>query len=265
VDRWPVDTVAVAVVRADGTLAGAHGPVDRTFRLASVSKLLSAYATLVAVEEGALDLDTPAGPPKATVRHLLAHASGLALDQQKVIAPVATRRIYSNAGFEALGAAVVEGVEMPFAGYLAEAVTQPLGMRATALAGSPAHGVSSTVEDLVALAAELQRPRLLHPSTVTTATATVFPGLAGVLPGYGRHDPNDWGLGFEVRDSKEPHWTGGKSSPRTFGHFGRSGTFLWVDPDAQAASICLTDRDFGEWAVQAWPDFTDAVLAELAS
>ncbi len=138
-------------------------------------------------------------------------------------------------------------------------------MRDTELAGSPAHGVTSTVDDLVAFAAELQQPRLLDPSTLAAATVTAFPGLAGVLPGYGRQDPNDWGLGFEVRDQKEPHWTGARSSPRTYGHFGQSGTFLWVDPDARAAVICLTDRDFGEWAVQAWPHLTDAVLAELAA
>jgi CubicO group peptidase (beta-lactamase class C family) len=264
VDRWPAETVAVAVVRDDGSLVGAHGPVDRPFRLASVTKLLSAYATLTAVEEGAVDLDLPAGPPGATVRHLLAHASGLALDQPKAIAQPGTRRIYSNAGFEQLAATVEGGVDMPFAQYLAEAVFEPLEMRATELTGSPAHAASSTVDDLVAFAAELQRPRLLHPSTVAAATTTAFPGLAGVLPGYGRQDPNDWGLGFELRDGKTPHWTGARSSQRTYGHFGQSGTFLWVDPDARAAAICLTDRDFGEWAVQAWPAFTDAVLTELA-
>ena len=61
-----------------------------------------------------------------------------------------------------------------------------------------------------------------------------FPGLVGVLPGFGRMDPNDWGLGFELRDAKSPHWTGARNSPRTFGHFGGSGTFLWVDPERAA-------------------------------
>ncbi len=91
-----------------------------------------------------------------------------------------------------------------------------------------------------------------------------FPGLEGVLPGFGRQEPNDWGLGFELRDGKAPHWTGARNSPRTFGHFGRSGTFLWVDPDAGIALACLTDRPFGDWAVTAWPRLADAVLAELA-
>jgi len=89
-----------------------------------------------------------------------------------------------------------------------------------------------------------------------------FPGLSGVLPGFGRQDPNDWGLGLELRDGKSPHWTGSRNAPQTFGHFGRSGTFLWVDPVAGLALGCLTDLAFGEWAVEAWPALADAVLAE---
>lgn len=86
-----------------------------------------------------------------------------------------------------------------------------------------------------------------------------------MLPGFGRKSPNDWGLGFELRGHKAPHWTGARSSPETFGHFGQSGTFLWVDPVAGCASVALTDLDFGEWAKEAWPAFTDAILSELST
>jgi CubicO group peptidase (beta-lactamase class C family) len=90
-----------------------------------------------------------------------------------------------------------------------------------------------------------------------------FPGLVGILPGFGRMDPNDWGLAFELRDHKEPHWTSTRNSARTFGHYGASGTFLWVDPDAAVACAVLTDRDSRGWVAEAWPPFNDAVLAEL--
>lgn len=260
---WPVDHAAAAVVRADGTVAATAGDQDRRFPLASVTKLLTAYATLIAVEEGAVEWDDPAGPPGATVRHLAAHTSGFAFTGDAVQAAPGTRRIYSNTGFEALADTITEAAGIPFAQYLAEAVTQPLGMTATTLPGSPAAGAESTARDLARFAAELQAPTLVHPDTLRAATSTAFPGLAGVLPGYGRQDPNDWGLGFEIRDGKSPHWTGTTSSPRTFGHFGQSGTFLWVDPDAGAAAIALTDRDFGPWAIEAWPPFTDAVRAAL--
>ncbi|WP_399091425.1 serine hydrolase domain-containing protein [Streptomyces sp. BBFR2] len=268
IENWPVPTAAVAVVRADGSVAGAYGPQEHRFPLASVTKLLAAYAALVAIEEGAVELDEPAGPEGATVRHLLAHTSGLAFDEPRTMAAPGTRRIYSNAGFEALGDHLAEATEIPFPQYLREAVLEPLGMGATELAGSPAKDGVSTVADLVRFAAELQAPRLLAPETVAAATSVVFPGLTGVLPGYGHQKPNDWGLGFEIRDGKSPHWTGASSSARTFGHFGQSGTFLWVDPEAGdtgAACVALTDRAFGPWAIDAWPPLTDAVLAELGS
>jgi CubicO group peptidase (beta-lactamase class C family) len=121
------------------------------------------------------------------------------------------------------------------------------------------------VEDLLVLGRELLAPRLVGEATWREATAPVFPDLAGVLPGFGRQEPNPWGLGVEVRGHKSPHWTGHDNSPRTFGHFGRSGTFLWVDPDAGLATAVLTDTAYGPWAAEAWPPLADAVLAAYAS
>lgn len=263
IKQWPVDTAAAVVVSRDGGVIDAVGDVDHRFRLASVTKPLAAYAALIAVEEGAIDLDLPAGPPGSTVRHLLAHASGLAFDEHRAVAQPGRRRLYSNAGIEVLGDTVAEHSGIAFADYLRAAVTQPLGMTATTLDGSPAHGGTSTAADLGRFAAELLTPTLVHDTTHAAATSVVFPGLDGVLPGFGRQTPNDWGLGFEIRDHKSPHWTGSANSPRTFGHFGQSGTFVWVDPDAGVACVVLTDRDFGDWARDAWPEFSDAVLAEV--
>ncbi|WP_441246238.1 serine hydrolase domain-containing protein [Kitasatospora sp. McL0602] len=269
IENWPVPNAATAVVRAsDGAVLGTHGPQDHLFPLASVTKLLTSYAVLVAVEEGVFELDDPAGPEGSTVRHLLAHTSGLAFDEHRAMATPGTRRLYSNAGFDVLADALTKASGISFADYAAEAVFTPLGMRATLINTahrSPAGaGGLSTVADLARFAAELQAPRLLDPATVQAATREVaYPGLSGVLPGYGHRRPNDWGLGFEIRGDKSPHWTGTTSSPATFGHFGQSGTFLWVDPTAGAACIALTDRDFGPWSAEAWPAFTDAVLAEL--
>jgi CubicO group peptidase (beta-lactamase class C family) len=260
---WPVDNAAAAVIAADGAVLATAGDQQQPFPLASVTKLLTAYAVLVAVEEGALEWDTPAGPDGSTVRHLIAHTSGLAFDSDKVQGAPGTKRIYSNSGFEQLGLAVAEAAGMPFEYYLRDAVCVPLEMAATTLPGSPAADGVSTAADLSRFAAELQAPTLLDPSTVAAATEVAFPGLDGLLPGFGRQRPNDWGLGFEIRDGKSPHWTGSASSPRTFGHFGQAGTFLWVDPDAGAAAVALTDRDFGEWSKQAWPPWTDGVLAAL--
>ena len=258
VDDWGAAHVAVGVVRP-GEVVATHGPADVDFRWASVTKLATALAVLVAAEEGVVDLDAPAGPPGSTVRHLLAHASGLPFEGDTPIAKPGQRRIYSNTGFEQLAAAVAEAAEMPFEEYLARAVFHPLGATAT-LRGSPAADVHGTLDDAMRLAGELLRPSVVAPETLAEATSVQFSGLNGVLPGLGRFDPNDWGLGFELKDAKSPHWTGSRNSPRTFGHFGGSGTFLWVDPAADLALACLTDREFDDWAMDAWPRLSDAVL-----
>ncbi|MEE1823147.1 serine hydrolase [Streptomyces sp. BE20] len=269
IEDWPVPNAAAAVVRGeDGAVLGTYGPQDHLFPLASVTKLLTSYAVLVAVEEGVFELDDPAGPEGSTVRHLLAHTSGLAFDEHKVMAEPGNRRLYSNAGFDVLAQALQQAAGIDFGRYAAEALFEPLGMRATLI--NTAHrapagaGGLSTAADLALFAAELQSPKLLDPSTLAAATREVaFPGTSGVLPGFGHRRPNDWGLGFEIRDGKAPHWTGTANSPATFGHFGQSGTFLWVDPEAGVSCLALTDRDFGPWAAEVWPVLSDAVLAEL--
>lgn len=259
--EWPVDTAAVAVLGPDGVIARV-GP-DKPMPWASVTKLVTALGVLVATERGDVSLDEAAGPPGATVRHLLAHAAGIGPEDDTVLAQPGKRRIYSNRGFELLGELVSDRVGKPFPDYLAAEVLEPLGMTGTRLAGSPAHAISGPLSDLAALGAELLVPTLA-PDLRAEATRVAFPGLPGILPGFGRQTPNDWGLGFEIRDGKSPHWTGSTNSPATFGHFGRSGSFLWVDPDANLACACLTGTPFGEWAGDHWPRLSDLVLEEAA-
>ena len=197
IDEWPAAFAAAGVVRG-GELVATHGARDEVLRWASVTKLVTALAALVAAEEGVIDLDEAAGPAGSTVRHLLAHASGLPFEPGAPTGRPGQRRVYSNVGFETLADHIAARADMPFADYLAAGVLQPLGLQA------------------------------------------------------------------ELRDDKSPHWTGSRNSPRTFGHFGGSGTFLWVDPEAGIALAVLTNLDFGEWSKEAWPRLSDAVLGESA-
>jgi CubicO group peptidase (beta-lactamase class C family) len=266
VRQWPVPSAAAAVVSADGIVA-ATGPMEHEFWLASVTKPLAALAMLVAVEEGALELTDPADDtllPGATLRHLLAHASGVAPERPMRSFPPATRRVYSNVGIEMAGQLVERAVEMPFSAYLDEALVAPLGLRSTTLPGSPARDGRSTVADLALVVQQILAPSgFLHESTLTDAQSVQYPGLRGVLPGFGPQDPNDWGLGFEIRGAKQPHWTGAANSAATFGHFGLSGTMFWIDPAAGIGLVALADREFGDWARGAWPALADAVLSAV--
>ena len=260
IDDWGVSFVAAAIVAAEGVVER-RGETGRAVRIASVTKPLLARAVAVAVEEGTLALDTPAGPPFSTVRHLLAHAGGYGFDGPQVLARPGTRRIYSNTGFERLGSVLAVRSDMDVGEYLHDAVFGPLEMTSSQLRGSPAKDVWSTVDDLARFARELLRPELVAPATANEFATVQFPELAGILPDVGRFDPNPWGLGVEIRGTKAPHWTGTANSPQTFGHYGGSGTFMWVDPRIGRALVVLTDRPFGPWALTEWPRLSDDVVA----
>jgi CubicO group peptidase (beta-lactamase class C family) len=259
VDDWGAGRSGVAVLDRDGLVAE-RGSRDVPMPWASVTKLVSGLAILVAVDRGTVSLDDPAGPPGSTLRHLLAHASGLAFDDETVISPPARTRIYSNTGFDEAAAFVERATGTPFGELVRDSVLAPLGMIGASLQGRPSEGLVGTLRDIEALAFELLVPRALPASVVALASTVAFLGLRGVLPGFGVQDPLDWGLGFEIRGTKSPHWAGSRTSPATFGHFGGSGTFLWVDPEAGLAVATVTDRTFGAWAVTAWPAFSDRVV-----
>ena len=263
VAKWPVSVAAAAAVGPNGVLA-ATGPINRQFPLASVTKPLAVLSALVAVEEGAVELTDAADEelvPGATIRHLMSHASGLAPDELKRVFPLAGWWLYSHVGIELLADLVARAVGMPFGSYFQESLAGPLGLSDTHLAGSPARDCLASVADLARVVAELLAPSgWLHAATLSDAASIQYPGLRGVVPGFGSQNPNDWGLGFEIRSGKHPHWTGTHNSPATYGHFGLSGSMFWIDPERRIGLVALADRSFGDWAKTAWPALSDAVL-----
>jgi len=259
---WPVGYADVAVVGRAGVLDAIDD--GKSHPWASVTKVLTALTVLDATVEGVIDLDDPAGPPGSTLRHLLSHSSGLALDEDLTTARPGTRRIYSNRGIDLAAQHLSDATGRPFADELSYRVLELLGMNGTELTGDPAHGARGPMTDLAALAANLLTPTLLLPTVVQLASTIAFPALSGVLPGFGRQPSNDWGLGCEIRDHKQPHWTAPGNSPRTFGHFGQAGSFLWVDPDAGLACVSVSDTPFGPWAAHRWPRLSTAVLQAYA-
>lgn len=260
--EWPVPHVSAGVVHANGSTTTV-GDADRRYRLASLSKPLTAWACLVATEEGSVSLDDVIGPQGATLRHCLAHAAGYGFDSAEPIIGLERRRIYSNTGIERAADHVALRTGIPFAMYVREAVFEPLAMTASTLEGSPARDVFSTVTDVLRFACEVLRPRLISTHTAADALSVQFPSLSGLVPGIGTFSPNPWGLGFEIHGAKSPHWMGSLNSPTTVGHFGGSGTMMWIDPVLDIALVALTDRDFDEWsdqAIAAWSQLSDAVI-----
>lgn len=257
---------AVAAVRADGTVVWEQGDVTKVFPLASVTKIITALATLRTVEEGAFSLasvvgDSEGGTP-FSVAHLLSHSSGLAAEGSGTDFrdEPGRRRIYSNQGFDVLGKYVEARTGEKTARWIDREVVAPLGLRSTTVPRSPARSGFGSALDLSVLAEELMDPSLLDPKMHAAFTTVALPGLRGILPGYGMQRNNDWGLGVEVKDGKNPHWTPPSASPKTFGHFGMSGSFLWVDPTRDLAAVFVGEEPFGQWHKENWPHLGEQIL-----
>ena len=261
---FPTALVVTGAPAPDGGVLYESGDVDEIFPFASVTKPIVAWSALVAVDRGLLDLDAPAGAPApdgATIGHLLSHSSGITTDSDERLATPGTRRIYSNRGIEILGERLQEATGTPLETWVESTVLEPLGMASVLIPGSPAHSGEGSARDLSLFARELASPRLVSPALAERACAPVLPELDGVLPGYGRQVPNPFGLGVEVRGAKSPHWTGKGNSPQTFGHFGQSGSFIWVDPVAERQAVFLGAEPFGQIHRKTWPALGDQILA----
>ncbi len=252
---WPGAPAHVVLRVRDGRVERVEefGDLDEPRPWASVTKLAVALAAAVEVDEGRRDYDEVLGPDGATLAHLLAHASGLGLDEGDRVQPVGARRVYSNAGYDRVARTLAGGGRE--ATWLAERVFAPLGM-SSALEGRAAAGVVGSTNDLAALMAAWLAPGLVRAATRDRAIAPYLAELAGVVPGFGRFDPCPWGLGPELAGDKH-HWMGDWPEA-SFGHFGQSGALALANADEGLAVVATSTVAFGPWAVELWPRWTSA-------
>jgi CubicO group peptidase (beta-lactamase class C family) len=213
-----------------------------------------------------------------------------------------TYRRYSNAGY-ALAARLVEAqAAMPFREYLRASVLDPLGMDASlglevgdggraAVVRQPgiwrngqqffnspafreaalpesggyatATGYASFLRCLLAGGRASDGRALLAPETVDEMLATQFGELPGGVEAVTLWDACPWGLGLDVRGTREPHWTGDALTPSANTHFGSSGTLAWIDRERGLGLVVLASRgSYSGWWAQAggWADLSAAVL-----
>ncbi len=234
-DEWGADNAAAGVVGPEGVRA-VHGPVGHEFRWASVTKPATALATLVAAEEGVVDLDEPAGPPGSTVRHLLAHASGLPFEGEAPIAEPGQATDLLEHRLRAAGSARGSGRRdavrrLPAGGGLRAARH---GRRAPRLGRARTCSARSTTRS--SWRASCCGRRWSRPRRSPRRRRVQFPGLRRRAPRPRALGPERLGPRLRAaRTGRARTGRGRRNSPRTFGHFGGSGTFLWVDPDVDLA------------------------------
>lgn len=266
VDNWEPEVVSAMMMTTSGEDLTIHGPRDRMYHWASLTKSCTAFTILRLVDTGTLRLEELAGPGDrpmrgATIRHLLSHASGTPFEAGEPSSEVGDRRHYSNLAFVSLARLAEKRLGRPFAAIVEELLLRPAGMETAVLRGSGAGGMYGTVTDLVAYCRELAQPTLIGESLFAEALECQFPDLGGRSVALGEwYDPFPWGLGYELKGLKQGHWMGSRTSEPTFGHSGGSGSFFWIDPSAGVVCGVLSSGRIGEWAKAAWPPFSDAVF-----
>ncbi|WP_397569194.1 serine hydrolase domain-containing protein [Schlesneria sp. T3-172] len=111
--------------------------------------------------------------------------------------------------------------------------------------GAPWGGMLTTAKDLSLFAQFLLRrgitrsgERLLSPAAIDAATRNQLQSMRDVADEERRCRP--WGLGWRLNWPAHSANFGDLLGPRTFGHWGATGTVLWIDPDAEIFALILT-------------------------
>lgn len=255
---------AAAIVLGPQGVLAQRGDPDRPRAWRSVTKTLTGYAAGIALQEGRVSLEDEVGRPGVTLRHLLTHASGYFYESDSVLQRPGLRRHYSNFGVDEAARHIARRTGGDFGRWVHDRVTGPLGMSQLEWTGSASVGAVGPLADLARFAAEVLRPTLLEDEWYREVTTPQLGELVGIMPGFGKQSPNPFGLGFEVRGTKSPHWTGSGNSEATVGHFGMRGTAFWVDPEADLALVTGTSHEFCDAHREVMPRLADAVLARHA-
>ncbi len=84
--------------------------------------------------------------------------------------------------------------------------------------------------------------RLFASATIAAATTNQLGSLRDVPEADRRARP--WGFGWRMNWPAHAASYGDLPGPRTFGHWGATGTMFWMDPDRDAAAVILSTRPF---------------------
>ncbi|MBO9336784.1 MAG: beta-lactamase family protein, partial [Roseiflexus sp.] len=108
------------------------------------------------------------------------------------------------------------------------------------------------------------RRQVIAPATARLMITNHAAGLRGGIEGFMTWDECAWGLGFDLRGNKRPHFSGEYTSPHIFGHTRVSGVFAWADPAINLVCVMLANRTlFDAWHTSRWSRFSTAVVASL--
>lgn len=133
--------------------------------------------------------------------------------------------------------------------------------------GVPWGGLVSTPADLGKLAAHLLTihrgaPGIVHTATLEAMTANQLARMPDVPEAHRRCFP--WGYGWRMEWPAHPTTFGALLSPQAYGHWGATGTLVWIDPVRDAFAVVLSTQPL-ELGRRRLAQFTSAVCAAITS
>jgi len=112
--------------------------------------------------------------------------------------------------------------------------------------GAPWGGLLTTPTDLARFArmmlgkGALDGTRILSPASIEAATRNQLVGFPELPEEERRQKP--WGLGWRLNWPAHSESFGDLLGPRAYGHWGATGTVMWIDPDRDAFAVILTTQ-----------------------
>lgn len=112
--------------------------------------------------------------------------------------------------------------------------------------GAPWGGLVSTLADLTAFAQLMLNKGLnsgkpiLSPASVKLSTSSQLEAESDLAEAHRRTRP--WGLGWKLRGPAQTAYFGDFTSPETYGHWGATGTLLWIDPRHNCFVVILSTQ-----------------------
>ena len=132
--------------------------------------------------------------------------------------------------------------------------------------GIPWAGLYATTSDVLRFACSFMpgQGRVISDDAASEMTTDQTGGVPGGVNSANVHWASGrWGLGWEVAGDKPRHWTGTLRSPRTWCHWGQTGTLVWVDPDRQLGLAVFGNRTVQTpWPLvpPRWSQLSDAIV-----
>jgi CubicO group peptidase (beta-lactamase class C family) len=142
------------------------------------------------------------------------------------------KRIYSIAGYRVIAKVLENQLSISFPTLVKDLILNNCELFDMSPPVTGDSGLKGTIEGLYKLSKRLLLADIpgISAESLKKSTSNHFGVSLGVVPGIGFYSDNSWGLGFEIKGKKTGHWMPKCASLETFGHFGRSGAFFFVDP-----------------------------------